>query len=313
MGIFISYSSKEYEEAYKLKTVIENNGVSCWMAPQSIPAGSDYSSEIPSAIQNCEAFVLVLSTAAQNSVWVPKELDIALSCNKTVIPFHIDAADLIDSFNFRLSNVQRIEAFNRISDAYQQLICRLKALACIEAAPVCARNTILPTTGPRVFINQRPGTENFLAAKEARPNTNYTKGPIRVGDGKDFWVLAEIHTDCPDKNSFAENVRLKMSIQKIDDTSTVVKSSILCSSASPQEVRSEISFISDDPFELRYLPGSAFMYSEAYGLHGSKGMRLSDDIFTKNGALVGFRKPDGFIPGGLNNAVTATIKVAVIR
>ena len=128
MNVFISYSSKEYEDAERLRTVIERNGFECWMAPKSIPAGSDYGSEIPAAIRTCDVFVLQLSQASQQSQWVNKELDRALHHNKVVIPFHIDNSDIIESFDFRLSNVQRLEAFEKISDAYKELIDRLKAI-----------------------------------------------------------------------------------------------------------------------------------------------------------------------------------------
>ncbi len=311
MGVFISYSSKDHEEANRLKTIIENNGFPCWMAPQSIPAGSDYSSEIPSAIRNCEAFILVLSAMAQNSIWVPKELDYALTCAKTIVPFHIDESDLIDSFNFRLSNVQRIEAFNRMSDAYQQLINKLIALGCRREDPIQSDSTFAAAKTQQISFNQRPGTEDFLQAKETDPEKSYKKGPIRVSGEKSFWILASILNDSPDENLIAENVRLKMSIHKTDAAKTIVKASIMSSNATPMEISSEISFISDRPFELRYLPGSALMYSEAYGLHGSKSMKLTDDILSEQGTLLGYRKPDGRIPGGLNNAVTASIQVMV--
>lgn len=129
MVIFISYSSKEYEEAFSLKTVLESNVFKCWMAPNSIPPGSDYGSEVVRAIQNCDVFVLLLSRASQASVWVPKEVDKALSFAKPVIPLHIDQSSLSDAFDFRLSNVQRIEAYMSISEGYKALIERLKAFA----------------------------------------------------------------------------------------------------------------------------------------------------------------------------------------
>lgn len=65
--VFISYSSKEIEIANQTKLVLENNGIPCWMAPQSIPAGSDYAAEIHSAITDCCAVVLFLSKTSQES------------------------------------------------------------------------------------------------------------------------------------------------------------------------------------------------------------------------------------------------------
>lgn len=123
--VFISYSSKESAKAYALKSILVANGIECWMAPESIPSGSDYGVEIPKAIKSCDVFVLLLSSNAQESQWVPKELDYAITCRKHIIPFHIDDSDILDAFNFRLSNVQRIECYNRSIEAYKDLVLSL--------------------------------------------------------------------------------------------------------------------------------------------------------------------------------------------
>ena len=124
--VFISYSSKDYRTACIIKGVLENNGIKCWMAPESIPSGGDYSSAIPEAIENCVVFLLVLSRNAQSSNWVPKELDLAISYNKTIIPFQIDNGLLLKPFNFRLTNIQRIEAFHNLENAYSKLVNRIQ-------------------------------------------------------------------------------------------------------------------------------------------------------------------------------------------
>ena len=94
------------------------------MAPQSIPAGSDYGAEIPKAINTntCYAFLSVLSQASQLSAGVSKELDRAITVGKRIIPFRIDDSDLTEAFNFRLSNIQRIDAFNKTSEGYRSLV-----------------------------------------------------------------------------------------------------------------------------------------------------------------------------------------------
>ncbi len=124
--VFISYSSKEVEIANQLKHILETNGVLCWMAPQSIPAGSDYAIEIPKAIEKCKAFLLLLSDASQKSPWVPREVSLAISNEKIVVPFQIDNATIGNAFNFYLTNSQRISAYNRMTEAYKELLARLK-------------------------------------------------------------------------------------------------------------------------------------------------------------------------------------------
>ena len=84
--LFISYKSQDFDQANWLKTVLETNGISFWMAPASIPGGSNYAKEIPLAIENCRVFVLVMTRNCQNSIWIPKELDRALNCRKPVMP-----------------------------------------------------------------------------------------------------------------------------------------------------------------------------------------------------------------------------------
>ena len=301
MKVFISYSSKEYDKANALKQVLEANEISCWMAPKSIPSGSDYSREIPKAIKSCEIFLLVLSEASQVSRWVPKELDNAINEGKIIIPFHTDESNLTDAFNFMLSNVQRIEAFNRLSDAYKQLIDQIKSFD--DEKKTVNKKNVCP-----VSFNSIPGRD-YIMAKEADPNLSYRKGPIMVKGEDSYWVLTRVSNMCPDESVVAENVRLSMSIKQISSKETVVESVIICQEAEQKEVKQSIHFIGEEPFELEYYSNSAYLYSEYYGLHGSRGMQLTDDILTVNGTILGFWQIDGKIPGGFNNSVTVSIKV----
>lgn len=301
MSVFISYSSKEYGNAYALKQVLEANGISCWMAPQSIPSGSDYTREIPKAIQSCDIFLLVLSEASQISRWVPKELEKAINEGKIIIPFHTDESSLTDSFNFMLSNVQRIEAFSGLSDAYELLIAQIKSLD-------GERKSFLKGNICPISFNAIPG-DDYIRAKEADPNLAYRKGPIVVKGNDAYWILTDVINMCPDENAVAENVRLSISINRRSPKEIIVESVIHCQNAEPEEVKQSILFISEGPFDLKYHENSAYLYSEYYGLYGSRGMQLTDDILSDNGTILGFWNIDGRIPGGMNNSVTVSIKV----
>lgn len=126
--VFISYSSKNIEAALGVKNVLIKNGIECWMAPECIEAGMNYTTAIPAAIEGCYAFVLVLSGEAQLSQWVTKELDLALNRNRTIVPFHLDSSSMTDQYDFMLAGCQRIEAYSRTSSAYAELIDRLSRL-----------------------------------------------------------------------------------------------------------------------------------------------------------------------------------------
>ncbi|OUP28098.1 toll/interleukin-1 receptor domain-containing protein [Faecalibacterium sp. An192] len=125
-SVFISYSSKDFHKVRAIKEILEYNGISCWMAPQSIPTGSSYAKEIPVAIKSCKVFLLMVTSSAQQSQWVPKEMSLALTQSKCVIPFVLEDCTLTDVFNFFLTDVQRYYAFEISSDALKDLIDKIK-------------------------------------------------------------------------------------------------------------------------------------------------------------------------------------------
>lgn len=108
---FISYKTDDVEVARWVKERLEEKGIPCWFAPVSIPGGSNYAMEIPKAIRNCFAFVLILSKTTHESKYVPKEIDLAINTGKPILPFMIDDFELSDDFSFYLSNVNRFPAY----------------------------------------------------------------------------------------------------------------------------------------------------------------------------------------------------------
>lgn len=126
--VFISYKSEEFDEANWVKTVLETNGISCWMAPMCITGGSSYAVEIPQAIRNCTVFVLILSEKSQMSKWVPREVDQAINENKIIMPFMLENCKLKDDFNFYLTNVQRYAAYESKVTAVEKMLREIKAI-----------------------------------------------------------------------------------------------------------------------------------------------------------------------------------------
>ncbi len=106
--VFVSYSSQDCKLVQTIVKMMKEEQISYWKAPEMIPAGSSYAREIPKAIKECEVFLLVLSKTSQQSIWVEKEIDSAISHRKTIIPFQIDDVPLNDTFKFYLNNVQMI-------------------------------------------------------------------------------------------------------------------------------------------------------------------------------------------------------------
>ena len=55
--ILISHSSKDNDSAQRVKKVLEDNGFSCWLDNDNIPAGADFVTKIAEAMRNCDVVV----------------------------------------------------------------------------------------------------------------------------------------------------------------------------------------------------------------------------------------------------------------
>ena len=84
--VFISHASENQDEANELVALIEAKGVTAWIAPRDVRPGLDYSEELQRAIENCTAFVVLVTEMANASPYVRAETEMAFSCHKPMLP-----------------------------------------------------------------------------------------------------------------------------------------------------------------------------------------------------------------------------------
>lgn len=104
--VFVSYSSKNSQLAMEAVSLLEYNGISCWIAERDIRIGSNYATDIPPAIRNCQYVLLLLTEESQQSPWVQRELDVAITLQKTVLPVKIGNFAISDTLFFLLKFIQ---------------------------------------------------------------------------------------------------------------------------------------------------------------------------------------------------------------
>ena len=104
--VFISYKSTQHLLAGNVKSYLESHGIPCWMAPESIPSGSNYLEEIPVALGGIEILLLLLTKEAEKSPWVSKEVGTAIASGKTIMPFQIEEFELSNKYRFLLEGIQ---------------------------------------------------------------------------------------------------------------------------------------------------------------------------------------------------------------
>lgn len=122
LRVFISYSSRDYDIAKRIHNRLCAKDYLPFIAPDNIPVGKDYTSEITNAISEAAregCVLLLISQSSTKSVWVEKEIEFALSQNGNVIPIFLGDLQDIDlpvSFQFYLSDIQWYQLNKNPSD-----------------------------------------------------------------------------------------------------------------------------------------------------------------------------------------------------
>ncbi|MCF2947559.1 toll/interleukin-1 receptor domain-containing protein [Paraglaciecola aquimarina] len=109
--IFISYASNDKDKAFEICESIEMRGLKCWIAPRNIRAGKEYSEEIIKGIEVSKSLLVVLSESANNSKFVKREVERAVSNGKPIYPFRIEDVKPSLSLELFISSAHWIEAW----------------------------------------------------------------------------------------------------------------------------------------------------------------------------------------------------------
>jgi hypothetical protein len=146
--VFISYSSKDRASADAICATLEQNGLSCWIAPRNIQPGADWGQSIIHAIAESKVFVLVLSQSANASPQIKREVERAVNHGLPVIPYRIEDVAPQESLEYFVSTTHWLDAFTPPLERHAQYLAdTVKAMlakapgqpAPPPAAPVASR------------------------------------------------------------------------------------------------------------------------------------------------------------------------------
>jgi len=109
--VFLSYSAADKASATAVVAGLESHGIRCWMAPRDIPAGSEYGEQIIEAVKACRLFVVIFSASANTSPHVRREVERAVSAEKTIVPFRVENVEPTGAMEYALGNTHWLDAF----------------------------------------------------------------------------------------------------------------------------------------------------------------------------------------------------------
>lgn len=110
-SVFVSHASKNFKIADEVRMLLEEQGISCWIAPRDIPLGGQYGTTIVEAIRDCTIVVLLLTDEANKSKPVENEIERAFNHQKTIVPIRLREIMPSKGLEFFVSNAQWVDAF----------------------------------------------------------------------------------------------------------------------------------------------------------------------------------------------------------
>lgn len=95
--IFISYATEDESFALRLSNDLQRLGAPTWLAQQSIRPGEGWVSAIERGLRGSSHMAVVLTPAAAASPWVQKEIEVAISRERSgqmqLIPLSVESCD----------------------------------------------------------------------------------------------------------------------------------------------------------------------------------------------------------------------------
>lgn len=132
--VFISYSNTDKLAADAACATLEAAGVRCWIAPRDVSPGAQWGEALIEAIDHCAVMVLIFSSNANDSRQVHREVEHAVSQEKTIMPVRIDAAQPARSLAYFMAGLHWLDALTPPLDEHlRRLAISVKAL--LDAAP----------------------------------------------------------------------------------------------------------------------------------------------------------------------------------
>lgn len=240
---FISYSSKNRSSADAMIALLRQRHIDVWVAPDDIPPGSKYAQVIGRAIKECACMVLLFTNDAQNSSWVPKEVERAINYKKTIIPVQLEEVQLNEEFELYISTEQII-AVDRIdekSDKIQRVIDSVIAKTGQNTPASGKEQTPDPASGAKIAIaEEKPKRKRSTSLQERE-----IKAPVELlsGSGELSVDTEELRETAHRLDEILKSFRIAASITKVVRGAAVTRYEI----ALDQSVRlNKLTSIADD-------------------------------------------------------------------
>ena len=120
--VFISHSSLDRAVADPLCAALEAQGIACWIAPRDIQAGAEWAEQIIDGIDRADVMLLVLSSHANASPQVRREVERAVHHQLTLLPVRVEDVQPSKGLGYFLGTQHWLDAHPDAIDGHVEAI-----------------------------------------------------------------------------------------------------------------------------------------------------------------------------------------------
>jgi formylglycine-generating enzyme required for sulfatase activity len=115
--VFISFASVDAPLVHRVVASLEQAGVRCWFSERDIEPAASYPTAITDAVTRSGAVLLLLTSAANQSPHVVREIELAFSARRPILPVRIGGASPSPDLQYFLSRSQWLNAGASLDEA----------------------------------------------------------------------------------------------------------------------------------------------------------------------------------------------------
>ena len=173
---------------------------------------------------------------------------------------------------------------------------------------IFSADAMIPLITFNSITNSPIGDErNFCNIRESGAQSQWSPC-VEVFPGKEYHIRIYIHNNATHNLALvAENVRASIHLPAATGKIIDIHGFIDSTNATPNRIWSGARMYSGQDFNIIYMPNSAHLMTKHY----PKGVAIPDSVFTRQGALIGYERLDGQIPGGFQYAAYLFITVRI--
>lgn len=126
--LFVSHHSSKYDVALHVERALARHGVDCWIAPRDVGPGEAFDTAIMQAIRDSAGVLLLFCSQSDKSPHVKRELILADSAHKAIIPLRLEEI-VPDDLAYHLASAQWIDWLEKRDDSIARIAAKAHQLA----------------------------------------------------------------------------------------------------------------------------------------------------------------------------------------